>query len=43
MRAFVAGAIAAIGIAVVAAAVSNYAVDFSARTVYSSHNGSVRL
>lgn len=42
MKAFLAGAAAAIVIAVVAGIVSN-SIDFSARDVYQSHNGSVRL
>jgi hypothetical protein len=42
MKAFLAGAAAAIAIAVLAGIVSN-AIDLSARDVYQSHNGSVRL
>ncbi|MGO8917157.1 MAG: hypothetical protein ACLQJR_14725 [Stellaceae bacterium] len=42
MRAFLAGAAAAIIIAVVAGIVSN-SVDLRSRDVYQSHNGSVRL
>lgn len=42
MKAFLAGAAAAIAIAVLAGIVSN-TIDLSARDVYQSHNGSVRL
>ncbi len=42
MRAFVAGCAVALGIAVVAALVSEV-VDFRVSDVYQSHHGSVRL
>ena len=42
MKAFLAGAAAAIVIAVLAGIVSN-TIDLSARDAYQSHNGSVRL
>jgi hypothetical protein len=42
MKAFIAGVLVAIGIAASAAIVSS-AVDLSARDVYQSHGGSVRL
>jgi hypothetical protein len=42
MKAFLAGAAAAVLIAVVAGIVSN-AIDLRSRDVYQSHNGSIRL